>query len=155
MKFKPPTTEETCVFNDARILYRGVKRGCETEFANLRKKHKKWRDILPLLKTAIEKQIKWRAQALNRFRPDWKHFQTWRNQSCWEDEMYIRPCPVSKPIAKPKKDFVPVSAEQEARAKKRLAEMKAKVFGKRVEPAQMSEQEFDKRKKTQMKRLGL
>ncbi len=48
-----------------------------------------------------------------------------------------------------------ISVEEEAAAQEKLAEAKAKVFDKRVEPAQMSEQEFDKRKKEQMERLGL
>jgi hypothetical protein len=77
------------VFDKARKLYPGTRRGNETEFANFKKKHKDWKEVLPLLFPAIEKQIKWketaRANGL-RFVRLWKIFQTWINQRCWEEE---------------------------------------------------------------------
>jgi len=74
------------VFDEARKLFPGTKRKCQTEFGNFIKKHKNWRGFLPLLKPAIEQQIKWRQDANGEFRPSWKNFQTWINNSCWEEE---------------------------------------------------------------------
>jgi hypothetical protein len=77
-------------FEQARKIYPGTKRGCETEFANF-EKHKDWKKVLPLLKPAIEKQIEWRreSKAANIWVPKWKNFQTWINNRCWEDEIEI------------------------------------------------------------------
>ncbi len=73
-------------FEQARKLYPGTTRGLPTEFDNFRK-HKDWKDILPLLIPAIEAQIAWRKSAKNgEFREAWKHFRTWINQSWWEME---------------------------------------------------------------------
>lgn len=74
--------EYMSIFDQARKLFRGTKRGNQTEFNNFTKKHKDWEEKLPLLKPAIENQILWREQD-NRY---WKNFQTWINQSCWEEE---------------------------------------------------------------------
>ncbi len=76
-------------FNTARKLYPGTKRGNPTEFENFVKKHKDWRQVLPLLKEAVKKQIKWRTEAGGEFRPPWKNFSTWINQRCWEDEVVV------------------------------------------------------------------
>ena len=78
-------TQKVC-FEKARKLYPSTKRGLDTEFANFTKKHKDWREVLPLLLPAIENQIKCS-------RPDkwWKHFQTWINQRCWEEEINNNP----------------------------------------------------------------
>jgi len=70
------------IFDEARKLFRGTKRGLQTEFANFRKKNKDWKVVLPLLKPAIENQIKWRK----RDGIFWKHFKTWINNRCWEEE---------------------------------------------------------------------
>ncbi len=86
------TDVETAVFEEARKLYPGSKRGLQTEFANF-----KWRckhpvsggvpmfvvsAVLPILKPAIEQQIIWRRKD-GRY---WKNFQTWINNHCWEEE---------------------------------------------------------------------
>ncbi len=74
------------IFNSARKLYPGTKLGNKIEFANFKKKNKKtWEKILPLLKPAIQKQIEWRET--DEWRPLWKMFQTWINQSCWQYEL--------------------------------------------------------------------
>lgn len=73
------------IFNSARKIYLGRKRGNDTEFANFAKKHKDWREVLPILEPTIRKQIEARA-ASNGFVPEWKHFATWINQRCWEEE---------------------------------------------------------------------
>jgi hypothetical protein len=78
---------EPLIFENARKLYPGVKRGFETEFSNLRKKHKDWKEVLSLLKPAIEEQIARRDRKIaeNKFAPSWKHFKTWINNRSWED----------------------------------------------------------------------
>jgi len=76
------------VFEEARKIYPGTKRGLDTEFTNFKKKHKDWRNILPLLKPAIERQIQSREIATG-FVPNWKNFQTWINNRCWEEQLKI------------------------------------------------------------------
>lgn len=81
-------------FEKAQKLFPGTKRGLNTEFDNFvyRCKHPLTGqrkllivDVLPLLLPAIERQIKWRRQTED-FVPEWKNFQTWINQRCWEEE---------------------------------------------------------------------
>jgi hypothetical protein len=73
------------VFEIARLIYPGPKKGLEVEFSNFKKHHKNWKEVLPLLQPAIIKQNKVHSwlRGSNRFEPSWKHFQTWINQSCW------------------------------------------------------------------------
>jgi len=73
-------------FDNARKIYLGNKGGNRTEYENFKKKHKDWQAVLPLLKPAIERLIKWRNE-YDGFVPDWKHFKTWINNRCWEDEL--------------------------------------------------------------------
>jgi len=78
--------EQKTQFDEARKLYPGTKRGLETEFANFRKKHKDWRDVLPDLRPAIlliQHERKRKATA-GEFVPEWPHFRTWINQRRWE-----------------------------------------------------------------------
>ena len=74
-------------FEQARLLFPGTKRGYDTEFKDLAKKHKDWRKVLSLLVPAIQQQIKWRVNANGEFRPPWKNFKTWLYQRCWEEEV--------------------------------------------------------------------
>lgn len=75
------------IFNEAREKFPGTKRGNNTEFENF-KKHKDWKDILPLLLPAIENQIKYRTSIpSDKFIPEWKNFKTWIYQRCWEEEI--------------------------------------------------------------------
>ena len=78
--------KEKSVFEESRKLYPGTKRGCEVEFKCL-KKHKDWLEVLPLLKPAIEKQIRWRQDANGEFRPCWQNLKTWLNNRSWEMEL--------------------------------------------------------------------
>ncbi len=78
-------TEHLSIFDSARELFGGTKRGNPTEFENFQK-HTDWKEVLPLLLPAIEKQIEWRKNAGGEFRPPWKNFQTWINNRCWEEE---------------------------------------------------------------------
>lgn len=76
--------------NDFKFLisdYGGTKRGAATELENLKKKHKDWKTVLPLICPAIENQKKYREakKAKGEFVPEWKNFQTWINQRCWEE----------------------------------------------------------------------
>ena len=75
-------TKYTPEFDEARKFYPGVKRGLDTEFANFKKKHKDWKEVVPLLKPAIEKQ-----KSLKSWQGGYvPHFQTWLNQRRWEIE---------------------------------------------------------------------
>lgn len=81
--------KEKEIFDEARKIYPGNKRGLDTEFSNF-KKHKDWGKCIILLKEAIDSQIKWREKAKlagNKFIPEWKNFKTWINQRCWEEEL--------------------------------------------------------------------
>lgn len=100
-------------FDLARIKYPGTRRGLDTEFNEYKKKHKDWKECIELLMPAIETQIHFRNK-LNtdgRFIPEWKHFKTWLNQRCWEDEIneqnykkvYIVP---KKPGQKPEHQYL-------------------------------------------------
>lgn len=86
-KEKSIKEKEKEVFNEARIIYPGTKRGLDVEFTNF-KKHKDWETYLPLIHPAIERQIKHRAEKkqLEQFIPEWKHFKTWVNNRSWEEE---------------------------------------------------------------------
>jgi hypothetical protein len=76
-------------FNVFRKLYPGTKRGNETEFENFIKKHKDWKEVIPILYSKLKQQIEFRnkKESVNQFVPDWKHLQTWINQRCWEEEL--------------------------------------------------------------------
>jgi len=81
------------VFDSARKLFKGTKRGLETEFNNF-KKHKDWKECLELLEPAIHREIihKDNLKASGGFCPSWANFQTWINQRRWEQELpYIEP----------------------------------------------------------------
>jgi hypothetical protein len=82
--------EYKAIFEQARSHYPGRKRGIQTEFDNFRKKHKDWRQVVPYLWQAVENQIAHQQQLKTdpkAFVPEWKHFQTWINQRCWEEEL--------------------------------------------------------------------
>jgi len=76
------------LFEEARTLYPGDKRGLDTEFDNLRRKHKDWREIVPALEPALDLQMARRAKmkTAGEFVPGWKNFKTYVNQRCWESK---------------------------------------------------------------------
>jgi hypothetical protein len=86
---KEPPPEEL-IFDEGRKLFPGTKRGLETEYENFKKKHKDWKNAVYLIKPAIENEIehKRRLKAKSQFVPEWKNFQTWINQRCWEQEFF-------------------------------------------------------------------
>jgi hypothetical protein len=81
--------ERKKVFDNFRKQYPGTKRGNEVEFANFVKKHKDWKDILPILSEKLAYQIEARKikAGAGGFVPEWKNLQTWINQRCWEEEI--------------------------------------------------------------------
>ena len=82
-------SNEKMLFESFRKIYRGTKRGLDTEFANLKKKHKDWRDVVRILLPAYERQCEQldRNKAAGAFVPQPKTLQTYINQRCWEDEI--------------------------------------------------------------------
>ena len=75
------------IFNSFRNKYPGTVKGLEVEFKNF-KKHKNWKEVLPLLEESIDAQILENEQfkIAGEFAPSWKNLQTWINQSCWTQE---------------------------------------------------------------------
>ena len=79
--------KEKEVFDISRKLFKGTKRGIDTEFANLKKKHKDWKTVLPLIESGVLEEIDHRtALKKDEFFPAWKNFSTWINNRCWEQE---------------------------------------------------------------------
>lgn len=88
-----PTEEEKNMFEEFRKKYPGNKRGLKTELGLLVKKHKDWRDIIPLLNKAIDVENRKRKEAKDSdsFYPNPKNLQTYINNRAWEafaDEPY-------------------------------------------------------------------
>jgi hypothetical protein len=83
--------EEKEQFNIFRKEYLGTKKGNNSEFDNFIKKHKDWRDVLPLLLPRLQYQIEAREVRNEKklFVPAWKNLQTWINQRCWEEEIAV------------------------------------------------------------------
>lgn len=72
-------------FDVFRRAYPGTKRGLATEFDNFRRKHKDWREVIPLLLPAAKAYadvIKARGTPKEYI----KHLQTWVNNRCWETD---------------------------------------------------------------------
>ena len=72
-----------------RANYPGTKRGTNVELDNLKRKHKDWKEVIPILSDALSYQISARASKSSNggFVPEWKMLQTWINQRCWEEEI--------------------------------------------------------------------
>lgn len=75
-------------FEAFRKVYPGRKRGLDTEFANFRKKHKDWREVLPLLLPAAQAYAE---QARGTSQKYIKHLQTWINNRAWETDYELSP----------------------------------------------------------------
>ena len=83
------SSELSQLFDKFRVRYKqygGKARGLETELENLKKKHKDWKEIIPLLSGALEKENAERqnAKAAGKFFPEIKNLQTYINQRSWE-----------------------------------------------------------------------
>lgn len=83
-----PTDSEREQFEEFRQLYPGKKLGFKKELDNFCR-HDDWREVLPMLKPALEKELEWRKQAKqnNNFVPQVANLQTWINQRRWEQEL--------------------------------------------------------------------
>ncbi len=79
------------IFEAARQLYPGEKRGAEPEWRNFKKRYKPEEPDLPdVILAALQNQIAHRKALINsktRFIPEWPHFMTWINQSRWTTEL--------------------------------------------------------------------
>ena len=87
--FTPQTTAQLeAMFDEFRKAYGGTKRGLKAELDNFKKKNDNWREIVPLLMPALEREKAYReqAQAAGQFVPNWAYLQTWINQRRWETE---------------------------------------------------------------------
>ena len=82
-------SQEELMFEDFRKAYKGTKRGLNTEFSNFKKKHKDWKEVLPKLLPAYERQCEQleRNKQAGAFTPQPKNLQTYINQRCWEEEV--------------------------------------------------------------------
>ena len=75
------------LFEEARKLYPGRKRGFQPEWDDFIKKHGRRIDVIcPLLNPAIEKQIAYR-ETTKEWCPQWKNFKTWLRGSWWTEEI--------------------------------------------------------------------
>ena len=75
------------LFEKARKLYPGRKRGFQPEWDDFAKKHgRRINDICPLLTPAIEKQIAYRDRT-KVWCPQWKNFKTWLYGGWWTEEI--------------------------------------------------------------------
>lgn len=82
------TSQLMQLFDQFRKAYKGTKRGLQVEFDNFKNKNANWREIVPVLMQALEREIAWREQMqqAHQFVPQWAHMQTWINQKRWETE---------------------------------------------------------------------
>lgn len=88
-KKKEPESELEKQFEAFRRKYKeygGSARGFSTEIENLKKKHKDWKDVIPMLAFALENENKARedAKRMGEFFPQMKNLQTYINQRSWE-----------------------------------------------------------------------
>lgn len=81
------------MFAEAHALYPGRKRFVTTEFKNLKEQHKDWKEILPMLKGAIQNQIDYRNRkaAANEFVPEHKNFCNYIDGRFFEEDMPVAP----------------------------------------------------------------
>lgn len=84
--FVSPSDEEKAVFEEFRKKYPGKKRGLQTELDLLIKKHKDWKEIIPILSVAIDVENRKRKEAISadKFFPSPQHLQTYINNRSWE-----------------------------------------------------------------------
>ena len=88
-KKKEPTTDLEKQFDEFRKKYKsygGKVRGFDTEFLNLKNKHHDWKEIIPVLSFALEKENEARVAANNKreFFARMQNLQTYINQRSWE-----------------------------------------------------------------------
>ncbi|MFH1052262.1 MAG: hypothetical protein V1779_15185 [bacterium] len=76
------------IFKDFHELYPGKRRKLEIEFENFKKKNENWKEIIPFLIHAIQKEetLRKKAKQNNEFFPEPKYLSTWINKRCWLNE---------------------------------------------------------------------
>lgn len=89
LETKPDT--DFLQFSEAHALYGGRKRYVMSEFKNLKVLHDDWKEIIPLLKGAIQNLIAWREakEKAGEFVPEYKLFSNWIKEKYWEYEFPI------------------------------------------------------------------
>ena len=81
-------SREELIFEEFRDIYLGKARGLKTEFEHFKKKHKDWREVLPLLKPAYERQCAEKIATKGKIDTNYEpHLQTYINQRRWEMEV--------------------------------------------------------------------
>lgn len=77
------------MFAEAHALYPGRKRFVTTEFKNLKTQHKDWKEILPMLKDAIQNQIDYRKRkaVAGEFVPEHKNFCNYIDGRFFEEDV--------------------------------------------------------------------
>jgi hypothetical protein len=89
VKDKDEYKEQRVDFNEFRKQYPGTKSGNEVEFTNFIKKHRDWKDVLPILIDRLNYQKEsFDVRRQNKlFVPSWRNLDTWINQRGWEDQI--------------------------------------------------------------------
>lgn len=88
-KKKEPESELEKQFEAFRRKYKaygGIARGFSTEFENFKKKHKDWKEVIPMLEYALDKEHELRVEAESRkvFFARMQNLKTYLNQRSWE-----------------------------------------------------------------------
>ena len=85
--YKKESSEKE-IFEEFRKIYKGTKRGLDTEFTNFIKKHKDHKSVVLTLKESFLNQEEIRAvkKSKGEFVPEYANLQTWINQRRWENE---------------------------------------------------------------------
>lgn len=86
-----PTDDDHAMFEEFRKKYKGKKRGHDTEFNFFISQNKDWKEILPQLCYAVEKENQFREQArmARTFFPEPKNMQTYLNGKNRSWELYL------------------------------------------------------------------
>ena len=95
-EIKEKKKKEVCVyselekqFEEFRKAYPGRKRGHDTEFDAFKRKHKNWKEIIPLLMPALQRLIDFNkaSQAAGQWTASFANLSTWLFQARWEEEL--------------------------------------------------------------------
>ena len=95
-EIKEKNKKEVCVyselekqFEEFRKAYPGRKRGHDTEFDAFKRKHKNWKEIIPLLMPALQRLIDFNkaSQAAGQWTASFANLSTWLFQARWEEEL--------------------------------------------------------------------
>jgi hypothetical protein len=75
-------------FDLARAAYPGIKGSLQKEYDKFKKRHKDYKECIDKLIPGIEREAAYKKMCneQGKFCADWKNFQTWIHNRCWEDE---------------------------------------------------------------------